>query len=161
MIQIHQTAEIEDGAEIGDGTVIWHHCHVRRGASIGANCSLGRNVFVDSGVRIGTGTRIQNNVSIYRGVIIDNRVFIGPHVTFTNDLYPRAFTARDGWRCVPTLIGYGASIGAGVVVVCGNTVKRFAMVAAGAVVCRDIEEFELVARFSEHLGFVDEEGKRK
>lgn len=155
-VKIHPTAEVEPGASIGKGTVVWHLCHIRSGAAIGKNCSFGRNVYVDTGVIIGDGVRVQNNVSIYNGVTIGNKVFIGPHVVFTNDLYPRAYPISGGWKVTPTLIEEGASLGAGVVVVCGNIVGRRAMVGAGAVVCRDIRPFETVVRFSEHAGYVPE-----
>ena len=158
---IHYTAEIEDGAKIGDGTNIWHLCHVRAGAVIGQGCSLGRNVFIDSGVVLGNGVRVQNNVSIYRGVVIEDSAFIGPHVVFTNDKRPRAYPVSGGWQIVPTRIRHRASLGAGVVVVCGVTVGEFAMVGAGAVVCRDILAYEQVTKYSEHVGFVDLDGKLK
>lgn len=156
---IHATAEIEKGASIGEGTDIWHYCHVRAGAIIGDNCSLGRNVYIDTGVVLGYGTRVQNNVSIYNGVIIGNYCFIGPHVTFTNDKYPRAYAVPGGWKIVPTRVRDHASIGAGAVVVCGYSIGRFAMIAAGAVVCRDIADYELVAEYSKHLGAVDKDGR--
>lgn len=157
-VYIHPTAEVEKGAKVGAGTKIWHLCHVREDAVIGENCSLGRNVFVDSGVIIGNGVRVQNNVSIYRGVVIEDFVFIGPHVVFTNDKFPRAFPIPGGWKVSQTLIKHGASLGAGTVVVCGNTVGELAMVGAGSVVCRDINPCELVYRFSIHKEYLDKEG---
>lgn len=157
----HFTAEVEDGAEVGEGTVIWHLCHVRRGAKIGRKCSLGRNVFVDSGAVLGDEVRVQNNVSIYNGVTIESSAFIGPHVVFTNDKYPRAYPIQGGWKCVPTLVRYRASIGAGAVVVCGVTIGEFAMIGAGAVVTRDVKPYELIIGFGEHAGFVDFDGRPK
>lgn len=153
--KIHPTADVEPGSYIGPSTVIWHYCHIRSGAVIGHNCSLGRNVYVDDGVSIGSGTRIQNNVSIYKGVKIESLCFIGPHVVFTNDKRPRV---GQPWEITDTLIKTHASIGAGAVVVCGFTVGEYAMVGAGAVVCRDILPYEQVVGFSKHVGFVDKDG---
>lgn len=156
--RIHPTAEVEPGAQIGSGTTIWHLCHVRAGAQIGRNCSLGRNVYVDSGVIIGNGVRIQNNVSIYNGVTIDDDVFIGPHVTFTNDRRPRAFPTTPPWEIMHTRVMTGASIGAGAVVICGHNIGTYAMIGAGAVVCREVETSELVIGYSKHAGYVSRNG---
>lgn len=148
---IHPTAEVEVGAVIGEGTRIWHHCHVRTGATIGAECSLGYGVYVDAGVSIGNRCKLQNRVSVYRGVTIQDGVFVGPHVSFTNDKHPRAVTPEaqpiaDGdWTTLPTLVQEGASIGAGAVILPGLTIGRWAMVAAGAVVSRDVPDHGLVA----------------
>jgi UDP-2-acetamido-3-amino-2,3-dideoxy-glucuronate N-acetyltransferase len=148
---IHPTAEVEPGAEIGERTRIWHHCHVRAGARIGADCNLGYGVYVDAGVVIGDRCKLQNRVSVYHGVTIEDGVFVGPHVTFTNDKHPRAVAPDgaplndDGWEVVPTLVREGASIGAGAVVLPGITLGRRAMVAAGAVVTRDVPDNGLVA----------------
>jgi UDP-2-acetamido-3-amino-2,3-dideoxy-glucuronate N-acetyltransferase len=148
---IHPTAEVEPGAEIGEGTRVWHHCHVRTGARIGAGCTLAYGVFVDHDVAIGDNCKLQNRVSVYHGVTIEDGVFVGPHATFTNDKHPRAVgpdgapLTGDGWEIVPTLVREGASIGAGAVVLSGITVGRWAMVAAGAVVTRDVPEHGLVA----------------
>ena len=148
---IHPTAEVEPGAEVGAGTRIWHHCHVRTGAVIGESCVLGYGVFVDSGVQIGNRCKLQNRVSVYHGVTIEDGVFVGPHVTFTNDKHPRAtnpegaLIADDEWTVSHTLVRMGASIGAGAVILSGLTVGRWAMVAAGAVVTRDVPDHGLVA----------------
>ena len=148
---IHPTAEVEPSAEIGDGTRVWHHCHVRAGAKIGAECVLGYGVYVDAGVMIGDRCKLQNRVSVYRGVTLEDGVFVGPHVTFTNDMHPRA-VAPDGrtlsdadWLVLPTLVQEGASIGAGAVILPGLTIGRWAMVAAGSVVSRDVPDHALVA----------------
>jgi acetyltransferase-like isoleucine patch superfamily enzyme len=148
---IHPTAEVEPGAEVGSGTRIWHHCHVREGATIGEGCILGYGVYVDAGVHIGDHCKLQNRVSVYHGVTIEDGVFVGPHVTFTNDKHPRA-VQPDGapstdadWTVSPTLVQRGASIGAGAVILPGVTVGRWAMVAAGAIVTRDVPDNGLVA----------------
>jgi acetyltransferase-like isoleucine patch superfamily enzyme len=147
---IHPTAEIEPGARIGPNTRIWHFVHVREGAVIGADCILGHSVFVDRGVVIGDKVKLQNRVSIYRGVTLEDGVFVGPHATFTNDKHPRAVSpdggviAADDWIPVETLVRYGASIGAGAVVLPGVTIGRWAMVGANALVTRDVPEHGIV-----------------
>jgi len=139
---VHPTAVVEEGAEIGEGTRIWHFVHVRSGAKIGRNCNIGKDVYIDVGVEIGNNVKIQNGVSVYRGVKIEDDVFLGPHMTFTNDLYPRSF-AKD-WKLVPTLVKKGASIGANATIICGVTIGEYAMVGAGAVVTKDVPPHGLV-----------------
>jgi acetyltransferase-like isoleucine patch superfamily enzyme len=147
---IHPSAEVEEGARIGSGTRIWHHAHVRSGAVIGSDCVLGYGVFVDAGAVIGDRCKLQNRVSVYRGVTLENGVFVGPHAAFTNDKTPRAILPNGGmagaedWTLLPTLVREGASIGAGAVVLPGITIGRWAMVAAGAVVTRDVPDHGLV-----------------
>jgi acetyltransferase-like isoleucine patch superfamily enzyme len=147
---IHPTAEVEPGAQVGEGTRIWHHAHVRKGAVIGSGCILGYGVYVDAGVTIGNNVKLQNRVSVYHGVTIEDGVFVGPHVSFTNDKHPRAIRpdgalATDAdWTVTPTLVRYGASIGAGAIVLPGVTVGRWAMVGSGAVVTRDVPDHGLV-----------------
>lgn len=99
---VHPTAVIEEDVEIGEGTRIWHFVHVRKGARIGKNCNIGKDVYIDAGVRIGNNVKIQNFVSVYRGVTLEDDVFVGPHATFTNDIYPRSFNID--WEIVPTLV---------------------------------------------------------
>lgn len=139
---VHPTAIIEEDVSIGEGTRIWHFVHVRRGARIGRNCNIGKGVYIDVGVRIGNNVKIQNFVSVYRGVTIEDDVFVGPHATFTNDLYPRSF--NEEWEVIPTLVKRGASIGANATIICGVTIGEYAMVGAGAVVTRDVPPFGLV-----------------
>jgi UDP-2-acetamido-3-amino-2,3-dideoxy-glucuronate N-acetyltransferase len=139
----HGTAVIEDGAQIGADTRVWHHAHVRAGAVIGSGCVLGKGVFVDSGAVVGDRCKIQNNVSVYDGVRLGSDVFVGPSAVFTNDLRPRASAGR--WSVVPTVVHDGASIGANATIVCGTVLGRWAMVAAGSVVTRDVEPHQLVA----------------
>ncbi|MDN5319806.1 MAG: UDP-2-acetamido-3-amino-2,3-dideoxy-glucuronate N-acetyltransferase [Thermococcaceae archaeon] len=139
---VHPTAVVEEGAEIGEGTRIWHFAHIRKGAKIGKNCNIGKDVYIDVGVEIGNNVKIQNGVSVYRGVKVEDDVFLGPHMTFTNDLYPRAF--NENWELVSTLVKKGASIGAHATIVCGVTIGEYAMIGAGAVVTKDVPPFGLV-----------------
>lgn len=156
---IHESAYVED-AEIGEGTNIWHFVHVRKGARIGKNCNIGKGVYIDTNVEIGDGCKIQNFATIYQGVKIGNGVFIGPHVCFTNDVYPRA-SSWDDERLVKTLVKDCASIGANATVIAGLTIGRFAMVGAGAVVSKDVPDQGLVLGNPARLiGFVCECGQR-
>lgn len=139
---IHPTAVVEEGAEIGEGTRIWHFAHVRKGAKIGKGCNIGKDVYIDVDVEIGDKVKIQNGVSVYRGVKLEDEVFVGPYAVFTNDKYPRAFS--QDWKVVPTLVKRGASIGANATIVCGVIIGRYAMVAAGSVVTKDVPDHGLV-----------------
>jgi len=139
---IHPTAVVEEGADVGAGTRIWHFAHVRRGARIGERCVLGKSVFIDAGAVVGCGCKIQNFVSIYAGVTLEDDVFVGPAVVFTNDRYPRA-TGGD-WELLPTLVRRGASIGANATVLPGLTIGEWAVVGAGAVVVEDVGAHRLV-----------------
>jgi UDP-2-acetamido-3-amino-2,3-dideoxy-glucuronate N-acetyltransferase len=151
--QSHETAIVEPNAEIGANTAIWHHAHVRSGARIGDQCMLGKNVYVDADAIIGDRCRIQNNVSVYAGVELENDVFVGPSVVFTNDLVPRAGSAE--WRVVPTLVRQGASLGANSTILCGVTIGKYATVGAGAVVTRDVDDHWLVTgNPARHVGWV-------
>jgi acetyltransferase-like isoleucine patch superfamily enzyme len=140
---VHETAIVEAGAAIGAGTRVWHHAHVRAGAVIGAGCTIGKNVFVDSGAQLGDRVKVQNNVSVYSGVVIEDEVFVGPSVVFTNDRTPRATSTE--WVLTPTAVRRGASLGANATIIAGVVVREFAMVAAGAVVTKDVERHQLVA----------------
>ena len=142
---VHETAVVDDGCEIGEGTKIWHYSHVQSGAKIGSNCSLGQNVNVGNNVRIGNHVKIQNNVSVYEGVELEDYVFCGPSMVFTNVLNPRSeFPQRGSKFYIPTKVKYGASIGANATIVCGTTIGRFAFIGAGAVVTRDVPDYALV-----------------
>lgn len=141
-VTIHATAEVSDRAVVGEGTKIWNHAQVREGAKVGVGCILGKNVYIDAGVTVGSGVKIQNNVSVYAGVTVEDDVFLGPSMTFTNDLYPRAFD--PDWQITPTHVKKGASIGAGAVIVCGVTIGEYAMVGAGAVVTKNVPPYALV-----------------
>ena len=150
---VHEKAVVEPGAEVGEGTKVWHFAHVRSGAKIGRNCVLGKDVYVDVGVVIGNGVKIENGVSVFRGVTIEDDAFVGPHAVFTNDKYPRSFSTD--WEVVPTLVKRGASIGANATIVCGVTIGEYAMVAAGSVVTKDVPPHGLVAGNPARLiGFV-------
>ncbi|OLS32576.1 MAG: dTDP-3-amino-3,6-dideoxy-alpha-D-galactopyranose 3-N-acetyltransferase [Candidatus Heimdallarchaeota archaeon AB_125] len=139
---VHPTAFIEDDVKIGDGTKIWHQVQVRKGAAIGKNCIFGKSVFIDFEVTIGDNVKIQNFVSVYHGVTLEDDVFVGPHVCFTNDLLPRA--ANPDWELVPTLVKKGASIGANATVVCGITIGEYSMIGAGSLVSKDVPAHGLV-----------------
>lgn len=158
--QIHESSYVDEGAEIGEGTRIWHYCHVMGAARIGRECTLGQGVFVGKGVLIGDGVKIENHVSVFSGVTIEDEVFVGPSATFTNVLTPRsALSRRDEF--VPTLVKRGASFGANVTIVCGITIGRYALVGAGAVVTRDVADYALVYGVpAEHRGWVCRCGAR-
>ena len=154
---IHKSAYVED-AKIGEGTKIWHFVHVRIGAVIGKNCNIGKGVYIDSDLRIGDNCKIQNFVSIYKGVTIGNDVFIGPHVCFTNDLYPRAFIWNEE-RLVDITIEDGVSIGANATIIAGIKIGKYAMIGAGSVVTKDVDDFSLViGNPAKVVGKVDKNG---
>lgn len=156
---VHESSYVDDNVVIGEGTKIWHFCHIQAGAVIGENCSLGQNVNIANNVRIGSEVKIQNNVSVYEGVEIENGVFLGPSCVFTNDLTPRARYPKGHNNYKKTLIKEGASIGANATIVCGHTVGKYAMVAAGAVVTKDIPDYALAAGVpAKIMGRVDEKG---
>lgn len=164
---IHPTASVDQSARIGNRTRIWHWTQVLRGSIIGDETIIGKGCYIDADVRIGSRVKIQSNVSVFHGVTIEDGVFVGPHVCFTNDKTPRAInpdgtlkSAAD-WTVSPTLVRYGASIGANATVVCGVTIGRFAMVAAGAVVTRDVPDYGLAVGNPAHLvGYVCPCGRR-
>ena len=157
---VHESSFVDDGVTIGGGTKVWHFCHIQRGAVIGCNCSLGQNVNIGNNVRIGDGCRIQNNVSLYEGVELENNVFCGPSCVFTNVVTPRAHFPVHGIYA-RTRVREGASLGANCTVVCGHTVGRSALVAAGAVVTRDVKDYALVAGVpARQIGWVCECGKK-
>lgn len=140
---VHESSFVDEGAIIGEGTKIWHFCHVMKDAVIGKGCTLGQNVFVASRVTIGNHVKIQNNVSVYTGVQIEDDVFLGPSMVFTNVVNPRSEVNRkDEYQ--PTLVKRGASIGANATIVCGVTLGRYSFIGAGAVVTKDVPDYALV-----------------
>jgi acetyltransferase-like isoleucine patch superfamily enzyme len=138
----HPTSEISEDAKVGENTKIWHFAQVRERAVLGNNCIVGKGAYIGAGVKIGSGTKIQNFATIYQGVTIEDDVFIGPHVVFTNDKYPRAFSRE--WKILPTVVRRRASIGANSTVLCGLTIGTYSMVGAGSVVTRDVPPHALV-----------------
>lgn len=141
-IFIHPTAEVSVEAKIGDGTKIWNHAQVRENCVIGRDCIISKNVYIDTKVILGNRVKVQNNVNIYHGVEVEDDVFLGPSMTFTNDFYPRAF--NSDWQITNTLVKKGASIGANSTIVCGNTIGEYSMIGSGSVVTRDVPAYALV-----------------
>ncbi|MCS6844820.1 MAG: N-acetyltransferase [Caldilineales bacterium] len=167
MVRIHPTAEVSPLATIGEDTQIWHHAQVREHASVGRQCILGKGVYVDVGVRIGDRCKLQNGAFIYHGVTLEDGVFVGPGAILTNDRLPRAINPdgtlkRDAdWEVGTIHVGYGASLGAGCIVLPDLSIGAFAMVAAGAVVTRDVPDYGLVMGIPARLvGFVCRCGRR-
>jgi len=156
--RIHATADVSRDASVGDETHVWHWAQIREGARVGRHCNIGKDVYIDVGVSIGDNCKIQNFATLYRGVEVANRVFVGPHVCFTNDVYPRAVS--PDWQVVATKVEDEASIGANATILCGITIGRCAMVAAGAVVTKDVPPHGLVAGVPAKLiGWVCECGR--
>ena len=141
---LHKTSFADLPVNVGNGTKIWHFCHICRGATIGDNCSIGQNCYISGRAVIGDGCRLQNNVSIYDLVTLEDQVFCGPSVVFTNDLNPRAAYPKHG-KWIPTLVKKGASLGANSTILCGIVIGRHAMVAAGAVVTKDVPDYAVMA----------------
>lgn len=157
---IHETSVVDDDVEIGTGTKIWHFCHVQSGARIGKNCSFGQNVNVSNNVVVGDGCKVQNNVSIYEGVELEDYVFCGPSMVFTNDLTPRAKYPKGSAGYLRTLLRTGVSVGANATIVCGHEIGRWAMIAAGAVVTKNIKSHALMAGVpAKQIGWVCECGE--
>ena len=158
--QIHHTAIIDDGAQIGENTAIWHFSHIMSGAVVGQNCVVGQNVFIASDVAIGNGVKIQNNVSVFSGVICEDDVFLGPCCVFTNVINPRSAISRKN-QFLKTLIKKGASIGANATIICGNTIGEYAMIGAGSVITKDVPPYALiVGNPGKQIGWVSEYGNR-
>ncbi|AAP78258.1 N-acetyltransferase [Helicobacter sp. MIT 03-1614] len=157
---IHPTSIIDENVSIGEGSKIWHFCHILSGSSIGTNCSFGQNCMIGPNVIIGNNLKAQNNISIYEGVRICDDVFLGPSVVFTNVINPRAFISRKS-EFRPTLIKRGASIGANTTIICGVEIGEYAFVGAGSVVTKNIPNFALyVGNPARHLAWVDKAGKK-
>lgn len=160
MYQAHETAVIDAGCHIGEGTRIWHFSHIMSGCTIGKYCNIGQNVVVSPEVVLGDHVKVQNNVSIYTGVTCDDEVFLGPSCVFTNVINPRSAVVRkDQYR--KTHVGKGATIGANATIVCGHQIGAYAMIGAGAVVTKDIPPYALVVgNPSRQIGWVSEYGHR-
>ena len=157
---VHESSYVDEGVRIGSGSKVWHFCYIQKGAVIGNNCSLGQNVNVGCNVRIGNGVRIQNNVSIYEGVELEDNVFCGPSCVFTNVNTPRAHFPVHGIYS-RTRVCEGASLGANSTIVCGHTVGRSALIAAGAVVTHDVKDYALMAGVpARQIGWVCECGRK-
>ena len=140
-VSVAATAIVDDGAVIGEGTRVWNFVHVREKAEIGKECVLADYVYVGRGVKVGDNVKLENRATLYEGVTIEDNVFVGPHVTFTNDFYPRSFSTD--WKILQTHVKKGASIGARTVIVCGVTIGKYALIGAGSVVTEDIPAYSL------------------
>ncbi len=166
-LRIEESADVDSRATIGDGTVIWHLAQIRESAEIGEGCIIGRGAYIDQGVKLGNNCKVQNYALVYAPAVLEEGVFVGPAAVFTNDRFPRAVNtdgtlkSSEDWETQTTLIRYGAAIGARSVLITGVTVGRWAMVAAGAVVTKDVPDFALVGGTPARiLGWVDENGTR-
>jgi acetyltransferase-like isoleucine patch superfamily enzyme len=150
---IHPSAIVDEGAKIGKGTRVWHFAHIRGTAKVGEGCTIGKDVYIDVEVKIGNNVKIQNGVSVYQGVTIEDDVFCGPHMVFTNDMYPRSFAGT--WEAVETLVKKGASIGANATIVCGTVLGEYSMIGSGSVVTSNVPAHGLVVGNPSRLvGFV-------
>jgi len=158
----HESAYVDENCEIGDGTKIWHFSHIQSGSKIGKNCSLGQNVNVGNNVSIGNNCKIQNNVSVYEGVTLENYVFCGPSMVFTNILDPKCkYPQRGSEFYTKTLVKEGASIGANATIVCGNIIGKHSVIGAGAVVTKDVPDYALIVGVpGKQIGWVSEAGVR-
>lgn len=157
---VHETSIVDDNVTIGKGTKIWHFCHIQSGAVIGENCSFGQNVNIANNVRIGNGVKVQNNVSVYEGVELEDYVFCGPSMVFTNDLTPRAKYPKGPAGYKTTKVRKGATIGANATVVCGHEIGQWSTIAAGAVVTKDVPAHALMVGVpAKQVGWVCECGQ--
>lgn len=158
---VHESSYIDDNVTIGEGTKIWYFSHVQSGAVIGDNCSFGQNVNISNNVKIGNGVKVQNNVSIYEGVELEDYVFCGPSMVFTNDPTPRAKYPKGSVGYKRTVLKEGATVGANATIVCGHIIGKWAMIAAGAVVTKDVPDYSIMAGVpAKRIGYVCECGER-
>lgn len=159
-VRLHESSYVDEPVTIGEGTTVWHFCHVLGDVSIGRNCSIGQNVMIGPKARIGDGCKIQNNVSLYEGVVLEDEVFCGPSCVFTNVLNPRAHVSRKS-EFKPTKVGRGATIGANATILCGHLIGAYAFIGAGAVVTRDVPAFALMTGVpAKRIGWVSRSGER-
>jgi UDP-2-acetamido-3-amino-2,3-dideoxy-glucuronate N-acetyltransferase len=156
----HESAIIDEGAQIGEGSSIWHFTHIMSGAVIGSRCNIGQNVFIAGGVVLGNNVKVQNNVSLYSGVQCEDDVFLGPSCVFTNVINPRSAISRKD-QYAPTIIKKGATIGANATIICGHSIGRYAFIGAGAVVTKEVPDYALfVGNPACHSGWMSEYGQR-
>lgn len=159
-IFIHPSAIIDKGAQIGTGTRIWHFCHLMATCKVGERCNIGQNVYIDSNAVVGNGVKIQNNVSVYNGVVIEDDVFLGPSMVFTNVINPRSFIERKN-EFKKTIVRKGASIGANATILCGIEIGKYAMIGAGAVVVKNVLSYSIVTgNPARQTGWISEAGMR-
>ena len=157
---VHDTAIIDKGAEIGEGTKIWHFSHICKEAKIGKNCNIGQNVYIAGGVVIGDNCKVQNNVSIYAGIEAEDYVFFGPSCVLTNDINPRGMYSKNG-QYIKTKLKTGVTLGANCTIVCGNTLGEHSLIGSGAVICKDVEPYSImVGNPGKKIGEIDEVGNR-
>jgi UDP-2-acetamido-3-amino-2,3-dideoxy-glucuronate N-acetyltransferase len=157
---VHKTAIIDEGAQIGNNSNIWHFTHIMGTAHIGQNCNIGQNVYIDKNVTIGNGVKIQNNVSVYANVIIEDDCFLGPSMVFTNVINPRAFVDRKT-EFKNTLVKKGCSIGANATIVCGTTLGEYAFIGAGAVVTKNVPNYAMVVGVpAKQIGWISKHGEK-
>ncbi|WP_421717211.1 acyltransferase [Arcobacter arenosus] len=157
---VHESSYVDDNVNIGENTKIWHFSHILVGSNIGKNCSFGQNCVVGPKVKIGNGVKVQNNISIYEGVEVEDDVFLGPSMVFTNVINPRSFIVRKEEFKI-TLLKKGCSIGANVTIVCGNTIGKYALVGAGSVINKDVKDFALMVGVpAKQIGWVSVAGNR-
>jgi len=157
---VHDTAIVDNGAEIGEGTKIWHYSHICKGAKIGKNCNIGQNVYIAGGAVIGDNCKVQNNVSIYAGVEAEDYVFFGPSCVLTNDINPRGMHSKNG-QYIKTKLKTGVTLGANSTIVCGNTLGEHSLIGSGAVICKDVEPYSImVGNPGKKIGEIDEIGNR-
>jgi UDP-2-acetamido-3-amino-2,3-dideoxy-glucuronate N-acetyltransferase len=159
-VRVHESSYVDDDVSIGEGTAVWHFCHILGGVSIGKRCSIGQNVMIGPKVAIGDECKVQNNVSLYEGVVLEDEVFCGPSCVFTNVINPRSFISRKA-EFKTTWVQRGATIGANATIICGRTIGSYAFIAAGAVVTRDVPMFALMAGVpARHIGWMSRAGER-
>lgn len=157
-VKIHDSSWVSDKCSIGEGTYVWMNVQIREGVAIGKNCIVSKDCYIDLDVKIGDRVKIQNGVSVYKGVTIEDDVFLGPHMVFTNDMFPRSFNSE--WKITPTLIRKGASIGANATIICGSVIGEYALVGAGSVIKKDVAPHSLmVGNPAKMIGYVCKCGK--